>query len=165
MRPSRIRDVQAGATSWTTVDLLDVDSGHGGVLREALETFGVRVNRSPIGQARHLVQALSDRPRAPFLLLACHGDEGSIVIPELAPELEVHQPYRRRVGPDELRSFACFDGATVIATGCDTGHPAMVEAVLDCGAGAYVHPRAGRSATPASSPPSSSSTSSPSSGL
>lgn len=81
LRPSRTRDVPAGATSWTTVDLVDIGSGHGSVLREALETFGVRVNRFPVGQARHLVQVLWTRSRAPFVVLACHGDGGSIVIP------------------------------------------------------------------------------------
>jgi hypothetical protein len=140
LRPSRLREVQAGATSWTAVDLIDIDSGHGAVLRAALETFGIQVNRFPVGQGRHLVQSLAREPRAPFVVLACHGDEGSIVLPELAPQLERYQPFSCRITPEELRSFACFDGATVIATGCDTGHPALVEAVLDCGAGAYVAP-------------------------
>ncbi len=143
LRPSRIREVQAGATSWTAVDLIDLDSGHGAVLRAGLETFGIQVNRFPVGQGRHLVQSLAREPRAPFVVLACHGDEGSIVLPELAPQLERYQPFSCRITPEELRSFACFDGATVIATGCDTGHPALVEAVLDCGAGAYVAPDGG----------------------
>ena len=143
LRPSRIREVQAGATSWTAVDLIDIDSGHGAVLREALETFGVQVNRFPVGQSRHLVRALAHEPRAPFVVLACHGDEGSIVLPELAPQLERHQPFSHRLTPEELRTCARFDGATVIATGCDTAHPALVEAVLDCGAGAYLAPEGG----------------------
>ena len=134
LRPSRIREVQAGATSWTTVELVDVESGDGAALRQALETFGIAVNRVPVGQGRHLLQALSREPPAPFVILACHGDNGSIVLPELAPQLERYQPFSRRVTPSDLRSFARFEGATVIATGCDTGHPALAEAVLDCGA-------------------------------
>lgn len=31
----------------------------------------------------------------------------------------------------------------MIATGCDAGHPALVEAVLNCGASAYVAPNGG----------------------
>lgn len=31
----------------------------------------------------------------------------------------------------------------MIATGCDTGHPALVRAVLGCGASAYVAPGGG----------------------
>lgn len=140
LRPSRIRDVQAGATSWTAIDLIDIESGDGIALREALETFGVRVNRVPVGQGRHLLQALSRESPAPFVVLACHGEDGSIVLPELAPELDRYQPFSRRVTPEDLRSFARFEGASVIATGCDTGHPALVQAVLDCGASAYLAP-------------------------
>lgn len=140
LRPSRIREVQAGETSWTTVDVVDVESGLGSALRGALETFGIRVERTPVGQGRHLVRALSRRPPAPHVVLACHGDGGDLVLPGLAPELERHQPFSGRVTPEQLRSFAHLDGATVVATGCDTGHPALVRAVLDCGAAAYVAP-------------------------
>ena len=140
LRPSRIRELQAGATHWTSVDLVDVESGSGVVLRDALEVFGVRVDRTPVGQARQLVTALSRGPRAPYVLLACHGEDGDVVLPELDPQLERYQPFSRRLTPDGLRSFARFEGAVVIATGCDTGHPDLVRAVLDCGASAYVAP-------------------------
>ncbi len=33
-----------------------------------------------------------------------------------------------------------LEGRVVIATGCETGHPAMAQAILDCGATAYVAP-------------------------
>jgi hypothetical protein len=52
-------------------------------------------------------------------------------------------PFRAESPPEQLRSFARFEGASVIATGCDTGHPALVQAVLDCGASAYVAPDGG----------------------
>lgn len=140
LRPSRIREVQAGATSWTRAHLVDVESGHGPALRDGLETFGVGVERTPVGQARHLVAALSGPPRAPWLVLACHGDEGSLVLPELAPEVERYQPFSGRVTPRDLRAFADLSGADVVATGCDTGHPDLVRAVLDCGAASYLAP-------------------------
>src|SRR5215213_6091332 len=140
LRPSQIRKVQAGATSWAEVVLIDIESGYGSVLRSALETFGLRISRVPVGQARHLVQALSEHAGQQFIILACHGDERSLVLPELAPELERHQPFHRRLSPDNLRSFARFNGAAVIATGCDNGHPALALAVLDCGASSYVAP-------------------------
>lgn len=139
-RPSRIREVQAGALAWTTVDLLDVESGEGTTLRGALEMFGVQVNRMPVGQCRQLVEVLQRGTASPYVILACHGDEGSIVLPDLVPELERYQPYHHRLTPADLRSFAHFDGAAVMATGCHTGHPDLVEAVLACGASAYVAP-------------------------
>jgi hypothetical protein len=94
-----------------------------------------------VGQCRQLVEALGRGTTSPYVILACHGDEGSIMLPELAPEIERYQPYHQRLTPADLRSFARFDGAAVIATGCDTGHPDLVEAVLACGASAYVAPR------------------------
>ena len=90
--PSRIREVQAGALGWTQVHLVDVESGSGSVLRDMLEAFGIRVHRSLVGQAQHLVAALDDAVGALYVVLACHGDEGSIVLPELAPEVERWQP-------------------------------------------------------------------------
>jgi hypothetical protein len=143
LRPSRIREVQAGAPAWTRVELVDVDDRNGVVLRDALESFGIRVDRTAVGQARHLVAALSEGSRAPYVILACHGDDGAIVLPELADEVERWQPFHGRVTADDLRSFARLDGATVIATGCDTGHPDLARAVLDCGATAYVAPTGG----------------------
>lgn len=140
LRPSRIREVQAGATSWTSVHLVEIEPDNTDALRQALETFGIRVTRTRVGQSRHLVQALSVERAAPFVILAGHGEDGNILLPELAPEVERYQPWHGRVTPDGLRAFARFEGATVIATGCETGHPALVDAVLGAGASAYVAP-------------------------
>src|SRR5215217_5152201 len=49
LRPSQIRKVQAGATSWAEVGLIDIESGYGSVLRCALETFGLRISRVLVG--------------------------------------------------------------------------------------------------------------------
>lgn len=139
-RPSRIRDVQAGVPHWGVVELIDVESGDVGALRPALEAFGLRVDRIPVGQARHLVHALSTGTRAPFVVLACHGEDGAIVLPELADEIERDQPFHGRVAPADLGTFARFDGAIVISTGCGTGREDLANAVLAAGASAYVAP-------------------------
>lgn len=140
LRPSRIREVQAGALSWAQVDIIDIESGDGDAVRSGLERFGVRTRRTKVGQARHLVAALTEKTQADFLLMLCHGDEGDIMLPELAGEVEQYQPFHGRVSPDDLRSFARLDGQVVIATGCETGHPDLAKAFLDCGASAYVAP-------------------------
>jgi hypothetical protein len=143
LRPSRIRKLQAGALGWTTVDIIDIDTGEGPVIRPVLEACGVRVNMLRIGQARQLVAALGGQATAPYVVLACHGDEGAIVIPELAEEMERFQPFHGRCGPAELATFARLPGSVVIATGCDTGDPALAEAFLRAGASAYIGPRGG----------------------
>ena len=140
LRPSRIREVQAGAPSWAQVDIVDIDSGDGDAVRTGLERFGIRTRRTHVGQARHLLAALTEDSDAEYLLMLCHGDEGAIVLPELAEEVEQYQPFHGRITPDDLRGFARLDGRVVLATGCETGHPDLAQAFLDAGAAAYVAP-------------------------
>ncbi|MFI2240658.1 hypothetical protein [Streptomyces chrestomyceticus] len=140
-RPSRIREVQAGRLAWTAVDLLDVESDHGRPLRDALESFRVQVNYLPIGQPRHFVAALDGtRPVAPYVIVSCHGDEGQVLMDDLAPELAAHQPFNDSAGPEEVRSHVRLPGSVVIVNGCDTGNPALADAFLDAGARAYIAP-------------------------
>src|SRR5207245_1080059 len=91
LRPSRIREVQAGSLSWSKVDLIDVEGGGAWTIRAALEDYGLQVRFFQVGQARHLVVALGGEVTAPFVILACHGDEGRLLIPQLAPEIERYQ--------------------------------------------------------------------------
>jgi hypothetical protein len=140
LRPSRIREVQAGAPSWAQVDIVDIESGDGDAVRTGLERFGIRTRRTHVGQARHLLAALTEHSDAEYLLMLCHGDEGAIVLPELAEEVEQYQPFHGRITPDDLRGFARLDGRVVIATGCETGHPDLAQAFLDAGAAAYIAP-------------------------
>ena len=139
LRPSRIRDVQAGALGWATVTLLEVDGTHATALRSGLEAFGLRVDHVRVGQARHLVAGF-ERAGGEYVVLACHGDEGRIIVPELAEEIERFQPTHGAWGPSEVRRYVKLAGATVIATGCDTGTDDLAAAFLDAGAVAYVAP-------------------------
>jgi hypothetical protein len=141
LRASRIRDVQAGRTAWASVDLIDVGSGEAAALRDALELFGLRVRRFPVGQARHLVRALGGEASAEYVVVACHDDGGRVLLPELADELERFQPVHGSVGPDELRWMARLSpGSLVISTGCETGTRELASAYFEGGASAYVAP-------------------------
>ncbi|WP_436774664.1 hypothetical protein [Yinghuangia sp. YIM S09857] len=140
-RPSRVREVQAGRLGWTEVDLLSVGDGDATALRGMLEGFGVRVNFFPVGQPRHLVAALGgERTVAPYVVIACHGDEGVILLDELADEPAAFQPFNGALGPTEVRRHLELSGSVVIATGCDTGDEALARAFLDAGAEAYIAP-------------------------
>ena len=138
LRPSRIREVQGGALSWTRVRLIDT-TGQGETLRPMLECFGIQVELCRVGQARHLAAALS-APEVPFVIVECHGDEGVIVLDELAEEVQRFQPFGPRVTPDDVRRIADLHGATVVATGCQMGEEQMADAFLDGGAEAYIAP-------------------------
>jgi GNAT superfamily N-acetyltransferase len=141
LRPSRIRGVQAGATTWTDVDLAACDTGEQEALRSVLESFRIRVKLVPVGQARHLVRLLDGtEATAPFLVLACHGDSGRILLPPLAPQVERFQPFHGSLGPQEIVECARLGGRTVICTGCDTATPELAEAFLAAGCDGYLAP-------------------------
>ena len=141
LRPSRIREVQAGATAWTSVDLVAFEGGGDEALRAVLEAMRVKVNRFPVGQARHAVRVLDGtEATAPYVVLACHGDEGRILLPDLAPQVERFQPFHRWLTPDDLRATVNLPGRTVIATGCDTGTQDLADAFFAGGCDAYLAP-------------------------
>lgn len=140
-RPSRVREVQAGRLAWAEVDVIDIEDGAARPLRDALEVFGLRINYLPVGQPRHLVAALGgSRPVAPFVVICCHGDEGHILMDDLADELTRFQPFTGDVGPSQVRAYFRLQGSVVLVTGCDTGRPALAAAFLDAGARAYLAP-------------------------
>ncbi|MFJ9821545.1 hypothetical protein ACIRU3_41140 [Streptomyces sp. NPDC101151] len=140
-RPSRVREVQAGHLAWTEVDVIDIGDGLARPLRDGLEVFGVQVNYLRIGQPRHLLAALDgSRPIAPYVIVCCHGDEGRILMPELAEELARYQPFNGPVGPDLVRRHFSLPGTVTLVTGCDTGEAALAEAFLDAGAALYIAP-------------------------
>jgi hypothetical protein len=136
---SRVRAVEAGATSWAEVLLIELDN-QGPTLRSALEQYGLRVNLVRIGQARHLVAALADIGAAEYVLLSCHGHDGDILIPELSAELEAQQPFQRRLTPHLVSRYARLHNALVICTGCGTATDAMAQAMLTSGATGYLAP-------------------------
>lgn len=140
LRPSRIRDVQAGELSWTTVDVVDCTSGdEAGAIRAVLEHLGVRVNLARVGQARHLIHAL-ERGDAAWLVLCVQGDGGRILLPDLAPQVERFQPWHGSVGPAEIAASFGRPGCQVFCTGGETGTEELATAFLDAGASSYLAP-------------------------
>lgn len=138
---SRIEDVVNGKLAWTEVDVLDIGDSSALTLRSALEELGIQVNYLPVGQARHVIAALgSDRPIAPYVIVCCHGDSGSIYLPELGGEIADAQPFAGNIGPDQVRKHLQIPGSAVISLGCETGEPALAEAFLQVGASSYVAP-------------------------
>lgn len=144
LRPSRIRELARGRSCWTTVDILAGDEAEAGAIRSGLELMGVQVRVFPMGLAQHAINVLSGAEgAAEYLLLACHGEEGAIVLPELAPEVAATQQWHTRLPPDALRTIIRLPGRVVVGLGCDMGHADTASAFLAGGCRAYVGPQGG----------------------
>jgi hypothetical protein len=96
-----------------------------------------------IGRASDLIAVLSSEqlyPGTNHLILDCHGDEGSLLIPEVSESvLEPGEP-NRIFTAEHVRRFAKLPPIVVVATGCSTGAPALAEAFLEAGASGYLGP-------------------------
>jgi hypothetical protein len=119
LRPSRIRELARGKSYWTTVDVLAGDPDEAAAIRGALELMGVHVQVFPLGLAQHAVNVLSGTVGSgEYLLLACHGDEGAIVLPELAPEVAATQRWHTRLTADALRETVRSTNSRSVRSAC-----------------------------------------------
>jgi hypothetical protein len=144
LRPSRVRELARGRSSWTSVDVLAGDPEEATAIRAILELMGVHVQVFPLGLAQHAVNLLDGSVGSgEFVVLACHGDEGAIVLPELAPEVAATQRWHTRLPAAAIREFVHLPDRVVIGTGCDMGHPELAQAFLDGGCRAYLAPAGG----------------------
>jgi quercetin dioxygenase-like cupin family protein len=137
------RLVQDGELTWARALILDVDSGgEGEVVRKLLEGAGLAVELYGIGQPQHLANALAGRGiggEPQYVILACHGASGNVLLGELAPELAARQPFEH-LSPSDVRDHFRLSGAVVMCTGCGTGNSDMAEAFLAGGATGYIAP-------------------------
>lgn len=122
------------------LEILDIDSPLAALaLRAVVETWGMPVHLTHIGNTRQLVERLQQPVVIPrYLLLECHGIVDGLALPELAPELERLQPYHRALTPANVREFVQVPGATVINTGCSLGTEAFALAFIQGGARTYI---------------------------
>ena len=140
---SRLRAVQEGALAWGRVCVADLGDNEGSLVRHLLENLGLAVELYGIGQARHLASVihgdgLGGSPD--FLIITGHGEEGAIIVPECADEIEVLQPFHRLMTPSHVREHFTLTGSTVLSLGCTTGSEEMADAFLTAGASAFAGP-------------------------
>lgn len=77
-----------------------------------------------IGRPNDLISVLSGDDvydGTDMILLNFHGDEGSLIMPELGEEVYEEEEPKGDFGADEIRRYAKLDGKTVIANGCSLG--------------------------------------------
>jgi hypothetical protein len=114
-----------------TATIVAVDDWSATALRATLEVYNYRVTTHWVGSRKELVMLLDGSLplEDEFIILACHGDEQSIVIPG-----------ETQLTPQELGSVAKLQDKIVLSLGCKTGSPAFREAFVEAGARAYVAP-------------------------
>jgi hypothetical protein len=141
VKSSMIHTVAEGASSWTSVDLVDVD-GWGATIRSSLEGFGIKVNRFPVGRGQHIVNVLSGQEAtAPYVILSLHGERGKLLLPTLAAEVAATERFNDTLTPEDLHTFVNLPGRVVISLGCETGTMNLAHAFLDHGCIAYIGPK------------------------
>ena len=141
--PSRLRAVQEGALAWGRACVAGQGDNEASLVRQLLESLGLAVELYGIGQARHLASVLHGDGLGgipDFLIITGHGEEGAIIVPECAEEIERLQPFHRLMTPAHVRAHFTLTGSTVLSLGCTTGSDEMADAFLAAGAKAFAGP-------------------------
>jgi hypothetical protein len=125
-----------------TVDLICINDALEAVaLRAALDWWNIEGRLHLIGKASDLVALLNGS----YLLsqniaLLCHATIEGIVLPELAEEIAINEPYNKFLSAPNIAEFTKLSGAAVLNTGCITGTQGFADAFLLNGAAHYIAP-------------------------
>lgn len=101
------------------------------VIRQSLESFGYSVLIRYIGRPNDIIDILKgDEHSFKFdcLIISCHGDNGSIVMPELFESVYEQNEPRGNFNADMVNAFISIDNKLIINTGCTTGLPELASA-------------------------------------
>lgn len=96
-------------------------------LRQALETFGWFVATKYIARPADLMDALGGQlPLEPdFLVLSCHGEKGSILMPVLGESIYRDDEPRGPFAADDVARCLRLSGKVILNLGCSTGLPPL----------------------------------------
>lgn len=96
-------------------------------MRQALENFGYTVILKMVGRPRDLTEILEGAFPIDFnyLILSCHGEAGSIVMPELDERIYLPNEHRGNFSAAEIARSMRLEGKTIINSGCTTGSKEM----------------------------------------
>lgn len=99
-------------------------------LRQALETFGYFVATKYIGRPADLMDTLGGQlPLEPdFLVLSCHGEGGSILMPILGESIYRNDEPRGAFSADDIARYLRLSGKVILNLGCSTGLPPLSDA-------------------------------------
>ena len=92
-------------------------------LRQMLEAFGFFVAIKYVARPRDLIDILADdlQFHADFLILSCHGENGSILMPQLHDSIYEPDEPKGNFSAVEVARYCKLTGKTILNLGCTTG--------------------------------------------
>lgn len=123
-----------------TLHIVEIGSGEAHALRSAAEYWGAFVTVTWVGNSGQIVDYFSQCPEHNLIIVAGHGDERGLLLPELAEEIRSHYPYNEVIRAEDFAHFLCLEGNTIINTSCLGGMPRLAEVFLTHGASYYIGP-------------------------
>jgi hypothetical protein len=108
------------------------------VIRIAAEHWGAMATVTWVGNSAQVVDYLLGDATADVIVLAAHGDERGMLLPELADEFKPLYPYDTVIRPVDFAEFLRLRGNLILNLGCIGGTPEMAAAFLKHGANVYI---------------------------
>ena len=92
-------------------------------LRQTLEVFGFFVATKYVARPRDMIAVLEDQLpfHADFLIFSCHGQNGTIVMPQLGESIYEPDEPRENFSAAEVARYCKLSGKTILNLGCTTG--------------------------------------------
>ncbi len=112
-------------------------------IRSTLEYFGFRVIFIPIGRPNDFIAVLNKSwlyPDVQYILICAHGDDGAIIMPELAEDVyepnEPHGPFF----PALIKEYGNLRDINVVCSACTLGQDHVARAFLSVACESYIAP-------------------------
>lgn len=98
-------------------------------LRQSLELYGFSVLIKYIGRPNDFVDVLSNNVEleADYIIISCHGENGSIVMPKLHESIYLQDEPKHDFSSKDIERFLKLSNKTIINTGCSTGYENMMD--------------------------------------
>jgi hypothetical protein len=126
----------------TTLHIVAIGTGEAHALRAAAEYWRAFVTVTWVGNSGQIVEYFSKCPAHDLIIIAGHGDERGLLLPELAEEIRSQYPYNKVIRAEDFACFLHLAGNTVINTSCMGGMQQLAEVFLSHGAAYYIGPTA-----------------------
>ena len=121
--------------------IVDIETGNEPqAIRAAAEWWGVFVTMTYVGNSGQIVDYFSGQPDHDLIIIAGHGDERGLLLPELAKEIANRYPYNEVIRPEDFGQFLQLNGNAVISLACLGGMRQLADVFLAHGSRRYIGP-------------------------